>query len=129
MDFSTAAYDLLKTFGTIAVVGLGSLLGWRQISKVRSLNAGDDDERLRLTDAFASAQTARERAHELSNEMMAMQRRMGRLEAENEACNKRTDHLDAEVADLKAENRQQAGQIAELMRKKTINPNASDFGG
>ena len=129
MDLSTAAYDLLKTFGTIAVVGLGSLLGWRQISKVRSLNAGDDDERLRLTDAFASAQTARERAHELSNEMMAMQRRMGRLEAENEACNKRTDRLDTEVADLKAENRQQAGQIAELMRKKTINPNASDFGG
>lgn len=116
-DLSPATADLLKLFVAIAGTGLGSLFGWRAISKTRSLNATDDDERLRLTDAFRASQMARDRAHQLANEMQAVQYRMGRLEAENEACNKRTDELALELKEVRAENTRLSDQVERLIRR------------
>jgi uncharacterized protein HemX len=124
MDFNMARDAILATLATIAAATGTCVLIWKQISKQRLTSSTESDERKRLKDAFESAKEATERAHKMNNEMATMQYRMGRLEAENEQCAKRTTELFSEVQHLKEENKRQEIQITALIKRNL----STDYG-
>lgn len=109
-------YVLLVIFGLV----VAALEIWRRMSRARTDTAVDTADRRRLTDAIEDAAKARKEAHEVKNEMMAMQRRMGQLESENETCLKSNQEMRDRIRILEH-------QVDALMRKKTFNPTVSDL--
>ena len=113
---------------------------WSRFYKTRRGVAADNVERLRYEDMLEEmrglrleATGARKEAHDARNEVMGVQRKMGRLEAENEECNKRADRQDQEIAALKEQNQRQATQletqalqIASLMRTASVTRRLTD---
>lgn len=118
---------VVKVVGSVTAIILACLALWVRFYRARTTVALKDGERITFEDAIKASADARREAHAANNAVMVVQRQLGRLEAENEACNKRADRQDIEIRELKAQNEKQAGQIDLLMRKKTFNPTRSDL--
>ena len=130
MNFDAQVGDALvmKVVGSIVAIILAFLGVWHRFYRTRKNVSGENGERVRFEDAIADAREARKEAHDANKAAMEVQRQMGRLEAENEQCNKRADRQDVEIAALKTQNAEQAIQIQQLTRvlKHRFNPSASD---
>lgn len=118
-------YVLLIIFGLV----VAALEIWRRMSKTRTDAAVDSADRRRVTDAIEDAAKARKEAHEVKNEMMSVQRRMGRLESENESCLESNKELRAANAELRERIKNLENHVDLLARslKKTYNPTSSDL--
>jgi len=102
LSTAVAAADEVKyvllVIGGLIVAGLEI---WRRMSRARTDTAVDTADRRRLTDAISDASTARKEAHDVKNEMMGMQKRMGGLEAQNDWLKEAKTKLEKENEDLR----------------------------